>query len=148
MKTREKVLPNWIVKNIKFGQENENVSSIVVGVLALYIVGVIGLFVSKPFGGEDLWAEVGIAICVLAVIVALGFILVARVALLEKKRVNAVKAYKKAKSEVEKAMRDKEKAVTEKEKSEAEERKAKAERRKAIWQVQLDTLYVKLEEAA
>ena len=134
MKTRKKILPNWIVKNIAFEHENESVSSAVVGVIALYIVGVIGLLVSKPVGGEDLWMEIGIAICILAIIVAFIAIFVARVALLERTRIKAVKAYKKAERK-------------EKEAKTTEER-TKALEEKAIWQETLDALYVQLEKAA
>nr|MBR6100347.1 hypothetical protein [bacterium] len=134
MKTRKKIFPNWITKNIQYGRENENVSSIVVGAVALYIVGVIGLFVSKPFGGENLWMESCVAICVLALIIAIGFIFIARVALLEKERIKAVKAYKKA-------------GKKEQEAKSSEER-TKAMEDKSYWEGRLNSLFVRLEDVA
>jgi len=134
MKTRKKSLPDWIARNIQYGRENENVSTVVVGVVALYIVGVIGLFVSKPFGGEDLWMEACVAICVLALIIGIGFLFVARVALLERDRVKAVKAYKKAKK------REGEAKST--------EERTKAVEEKACWEKRLNALFVHLEDVA
>lgn len=146
MKTRKKSLPDWIVKRIEFEQENECVNSAIVGVTALYIVGVVGLFVFKPFGGENLWMESCLAICLLALIIASGFIFVARVALLERQRIKAYKFYEKAKSDIEQAIDDIVKAATEIEESVAKRRKSEAEQRKAEWKEELNALFVKVKE--
>ena len=146
MKTSKKCLPDWIVKRIEFEQENECVNSAIVGVTALYIVGVVGLFVFKPFGGENLWMESCLAICLLALIIASGFFFVARVTLLQRKRIKASKFYEKAKSEIEQAVSDIEKAATDAERSDAKRRKNEAEQRKAEWREELNALFVKVKE--
>ncbi|MBR6907469.1 hypothetical protein IKN40_03035 [bacterium] len=148
MKTRKRILPDWIVKKIEFEHENESVNSAVVGITALYIVGVIGLLFSKPFGGENLWMEIGIAICVLAVIVAAIMIFIAQVALLERTRIKAMEAYKRALAKEEKAKQEEKKAKTEEEKAKAVEKEAEAQKEQAMWAETLETLHVKLKEAA
>ena len=162
MKTRKKILPNWIVKKIEFEHENECVNSAIVGITALYIVGVVGLLVFKPFGGKDLWMEIGVAICVLAIIVATIMIFIAQVALLERTRIKAMEAYKRALAKEEKAKEEEKKAKTKEEKAKAEEKKAKTEEEKTkavekeseaqkeqvIWAETLKALYVQLEKAA
>jgi len=97
MKTREKILPKCIVKRIKPGDEDKEVSFSVVAATAMYVVFVVWLFFMKPFGEENLWIETCLAICVLAILIALGYIFVARASLLERKRLRAIKAYAKAK---------------------------------------------------
>ena len=148
MKTRKRILPDWIVKKIEFGQENESVNSAVVGITALYIVGVIGLLLTKPFGGKDLWMEIGVAICVLAIIVAAIMIFIAQVALLERTRIKAVEAYKRALVKEEKAKAEEKKAKTEKDRVKAVEKKAEAQKELSIWSETLETLHVKLKKAA
>ena len=146
MKTRKKSLPDWIARKIQYGCEDENATSAVVGVVALYIVGVIGLFVSKPFGDKDLWIETCFSICILALIIGIGYIFVARVTHLRTKREKVFKSYEKAKSDIEQAISDILKATTEVERSEAKRRKNEAEQRKAEWKEELDALFVKVKE--
>ena len=148
MKTRKRILPDWIVKKIEFEHENESVNSAVVGITFLYIVGVIGLLFSKPFGGENLWMEIGIAICVLAVIVAAIMIFIAQVALLERTRIKAMEAYKRALAKEEEAKVEEKKAKTKEEKAKAVEKEAEAQKEQAMWAETLETLHVKLKKAA
>lgn len=148
MKTRKKILPNWIVKKIEFEHENECVNSAIVGITALYIVGVVGLLVFKPFGGENLWMEIGVAICALAIIVAAIMIFIAQVALLERTRIKAMEAYKRALAKEEEAKAEEKKAKTREQKTKAIEKEAEAQREQVIWSETLETLHVKLKKAA
>ena len=73
MKTREKILPNWIVKRINPGDEDKEVSSAIVAALAMYIVGVVFIYYWGPFGDGNRWKETCLVICILAILIALGY---------------------------------------------------------------------------
>jgi len=148
MKTRKKILPDWIVKRIEFKQENEWISSRVVGIVALYLVGVMALFVFRPFGGENLWMEIIFTICSFVTIAAASMVFVAQVALLERTRIKAMEAYKRALAKEKKAKAEEKKAKTEEEKAKAVEKEAEAQKEQAMWAETLETLHVKLKKAA
>jgi len=118
MKTAKKILPKWIIKSIKPGEEDQNVSSAVVAALAMYVVGVVFIFYWEPFGDGNRWKETCLAICILAIMIALGFLFVTHVDLLEKTRIKVINDYKKAEAQIETAQN--------------REEKIKAEERKAI----------------
>lgn len=83
-------LPRWIIKNLQHGKENEDLSSIVVGALALYSVCAIAYFAYAPFGRGHLALEVVAALGILAFILLFGFWLIAQVALLDSLRKEAL----------------------------------------------------------
>ena len=103
MRKKSLKLPLWIIKKIESGKEDENCSSMLVGCLALYTVGVIVYFASAPFGREHLILEMIAALGILAFIVCTGLWFLAQIALLDAMRREALAAYKnsKTKSEIE-----------------------------------------------
>ena len=131
MKTREKILPNCIVKRINPGDEDKDVSSAVVAALAMYIIGVVFIYYWEPFGDGNRWRETCLAICILAILIALGYMFVARVSLLERKRKRAIKAYAKAKKNEKEAK--------------TEEARIKAKEWKASLEEELEELHVPLD---
>jgi hypothetical protein len=94
-------LPRWIIKRIQPGKENEDLTSLVVGIIALYAVGAIAYFAYAPFGREHLYLEVIAAIAILVLIVRIGLWLIAQVAHLDSLRREAVIIYKNSKTEKE-----------------------------------------------
>ena len=94
-------LPRWIIKSLQHGKENEDLSSIVVGALALYSVCAIAYFACAPFGRGHLALEVVAALGILAFILLLGFWLIAQVALLDSLRKEALLGFKNSKTEKE-----------------------------------------------
>lgn len=95
-------LPRWIIKSIQPGKENEDLSSLVVGIIALYAVCAIAYFAYAPFGRERLFLEVIVAIAILAMIVMIGFWLIAQVAHLDSLRKEALVSLENSKTEEEK----------------------------------------------
>lgn len=95
-------LPLWIIKNIQSGKENEDLTSLLVGIIALYTVVAIVYFAYAPFGREHLFLEVIAAIAILALIVMIGFWLIAQVAHLDSLRKEALVSFQNSKTEKEK----------------------------------------------
>jgi len=95
-------LPRWIIKRIQPGKENEDLTSLVVGIIALYAVGAIAYFAYVPFGREHLYLEVIAAIAILVLIVRIGLWLIAQVAHLDSLRKEALVSFQNSKTEKEK----------------------------------------------
>jgi len=95
-------LPRWIIKNIQSGKENEDLTSLVVGIIALYAVVAIVYFAYAPFGREHLFLEVIAAIAILALIVLVIFWLIPQVAHLDSLRKEALVSFQNSKTEEEK----------------------------------------------
>ena len=93
-------LPNWIIKNIQYGKEGD-LTSLVIGIIAISAVCAIAYFVHAPFGREHLFMEVIAAIVILALIGLVGFWLLDQVAPLESIRREALISFKKSKTEEE-----------------------------------------------
>jgi len=103
MKTKKLPLPKWMIRSIEDGKEGETLSSIVVGIVALYLVFLMVLFFSHPFGEDKLSIEILVALSILACIVGFGFWFVARISLLISKREEAKIRFKNATTEQGKA---------------------------------------------
>ncbi len=101
-------LPRWIIKSLQHGKENEDLSSIVVGALALYSVCAIAYFACAPFGRGHLALEVVAALGILAFILLFGFWLIAQVALLDSLRKEALISFENLKKEKEISKKEKE----------------------------------------
>ena len=96
-------LPRWIIKSIQPGKENEDLTSLVVGIIALYAVVAIVYFAYAPFGREHLFLEVIAAIAILALIVhCVIFWLIHQVAHLDSLRKEALVSFQNSKTEEEK----------------------------------------------
>ena len=93
-------LPNWIIKNIQYGKEGD-LTSLVIGIIAISAVCAIAYFVHAPFGREHLFMEVIAAIVILALIGLVGFWLLDQVAPLESIRREALISFKKSKTKEE-----------------------------------------------
>ena len=100
MKTRKKILPKWIVKSIKPGEEDESVSSAVAAALAMYLIGIVWIYYIEPFGEGNRLNEVCLDICILTILVVIGFFFITNVALLQKTRIKISNDYKKIKLQV------------------------------------------------
>ena len=79
-------LPHWIIKSVKPGNEDEDFTSVIVGVLAFYAVGAIVYFAAAPFGREHIILDVIVALAILAVIIMIDYWLIGQAAKLQKNR--------------------------------------------------------------
>ena len=96
-------LPHWIIKSVKPGNEDEDFTSVIVGVLAFYAVGAIVYFAAAPFGREHIILDVIVALAILAIIVLCCWWLIAQAALLRDLRREAKVSFVNSKTEKEKA---------------------------------------------
>ena len=94
-------LPNWIIRTIHAGKEDEELSSIIVNCGVFYIIGVVCYFMFNPFSGKHLWVEITICIAVIIVLIAFIFWLTRQVAFLYLLRKEAFIMLKNAKTEKE-----------------------------------------------
>lgn len=94
-------LPRWIIRDIKYGKEDEDFSAVVVGIISIYVVSAIAYFVYAPFGREYLVLELIIAITILAFIGISGVWLVSQVAYLVSLRKEALIRFEYSKTEKE-----------------------------------------------
>jgi len=94
-------LPRWIIKSIQPGKENEDLTSLVVGIMALYTICAIAYFAYAPFGREHLFLEIIAAIAILVLIVMIGFWMIVQVACLDSLRKEALISFENSKTEKE-----------------------------------------------
>lgn len=99
-------LPNWIIKSIQHGKENDELSSILVNIGVFYLLGLVAFFVYNPFGSEYLTTEIICAIGVLLMLILFGYWITAQIALLDSLRKEALVVYKNSKTEDEIAKAD------------------------------------------
>ena len=95
-------LPRWIIKSIQPGKENEDLTSLLVGIIALYAVVAIVYFAYAPFGREHLFLEVIVAIAILTLIVLVMIWLIPQVAHLDSLWREALVSFQNSKTEEEK----------------------------------------------
>jgi len=95
-------LPNWIIKSIQFGKENDDLGSIIVNLGVFYLMGLVAFFVYSPFGNEYLTMEIICAIGVFFLIAMFGYWLIGQVTLLDTLRKEAIILYKNSKTQKQK----------------------------------------------
>ncbi len=101
MKKKALKLPNWIIKNIKYGKEDEELSSIVVNTVIFYLLGIVCFFVVSPFGKNYRSIEIICAIGIGILLAMLCFWIISQVALLDSLRKEAIISYRNAKTDKE-----------------------------------------------
>jgi len=94
-------LPNWIIKSIQHGKEDDDLSSILVNIGVFYLLGLVAFFVYSPFGSEYVTTEIICAIGIFLLLVMLGYWLTGQVTLLDSLRKEALVVYKNSKTEEE-----------------------------------------------
>jgi hypothetical protein len=92
-------LPRWTFKSINPGEEDDFFTSLIVGFLAFYTVGVIVYFAMAPLGREHIILDVFVALAILAVIVFGCWWLIAQAALLRDLRREAKVCYNNSTTE-------------------------------------------------
>jgi hypothetical protein len=92
-------LPRWTFKSIKPGEEDDLFTSLVVGFLAFYTVGVIAYFAMAPLGREHIILDVFVALAILAIIVLCCWWLIAQADLLRNLRREAKACYNNSTTE-------------------------------------------------
>ncbi len=94
-------LPKWVIKEFQHESEDKDLSSAIVGLSVLYLMGICFLFISRPFGHGYLIAEIISAIILLVILIGFIFWLTAKVTLLSSLRKEALIRMKNAKTEAE-----------------------------------------------
>jgi hypothetical protein len=101
-KTKNLKLPNWVIKNIEYSKEDEELSFIVVNSGAFYMLGLVMFFVYNPFGKEYLATEIICAIGIGILVTMVCLWLVPQITLLDSLRKEAVISYKNSRTKEEK----------------------------------------------
>jgi hypothetical protein len=91
-------LPNWIIKSIQFGKENDDLGSIIVNLGVFYLIGLVAFFVYSPFGTEYLAMQIICAIGVFFLLGMFGYWLIGQVTLLDTLRKEAIVLYENSKT--------------------------------------------------
>jgi hypothetical protein len=95
-------LPNWLIKSIQHGKENEKLSSIFVDIGIFYLLGLVIFFACSSFGSEYLAIEIICTVGVLLLLVMFGCWLTGQVTLLDSLREEALVLYGNSKTLVQK----------------------------------------------
>ena len=64
-------LPNWLIKSIQHGKENDDLGSILVNIGVFYLLMLVAYLVYSPFGSEYLALQIICAVAVLLILVVL-----------------------------------------------------------------------------
>ena len=99
MRKRSLKLPNWMIKSIEYGREDEELSFFVVNAVAFYLLGLVCFFVFNPLGKGFLAIKI---ICTAGIAILLALIclwIIAQVTLLTVLRKEAVISYKNSKTD-------------------------------------------------
>ena len=91
-------LPNWIIKYIQHGEENEELNSLLLDIGIFYLLGFVVLSMYDPFGSDSLALEIICEIAICPFLILLGYWLVVQVALLDSLRKEALILYKNSKT--------------------------------------------------
>jgi len=94
-------LPNWLIKSIQHGKEDDDLGSILVNIGVFYLLGVVALCVYSPFGSEYLAIEIICAVGILLLLIMFGYWLTGQVTLLDSLRKEALVLYSNSKTEEE-----------------------------------------------
>ena len=94
-------LPNWIIRSIQHGNEDCDLSSMLVNIGVFYLMGVVAFFFYAPFGSEHLFLQIICVIAVLLLLIVFGYWLTGQIALLDSLRKEALVLYKNSKTEKE-----------------------------------------------
>ena len=92
-------LPNWLIKSIQYGKENEGLSSILVNIGVFYFMGLVIFFAYSPFENEYLSLEIICAIGIFLFLALFCYWLIGQVTFLDSLREEALVAYKNSKTE-------------------------------------------------
>ena len=94
-------LPNWLIKSIQHGKENEDLCSIIVDIGVFYLLALVAFFVYNPFGSEHIALQIICAIGILLLLAVFCLWLTGQIALLDSLRKEALVVYKNSKTEEE-----------------------------------------------
>jgi hypothetical protein len=94
-------LPNWLIKSIQHGKENDDLGSILVNIGVFYLLGLVAFFVYSPFGSEYIALQIICAVGILLLLAVFCFWLTGQVTLLDSLRKEALVVYKNSKTEEE-----------------------------------------------
>ena len=95
-------LPNWLIKSIQHGKENDDLGSILVNIGVFYLLGLVAFFVYSPFGSEYIALQIICAVGILLLLAVFCFWLTGQVTLLDSLRKEALVANKNSKTLVQK----------------------------------------------